>query len=642
MRKIWMSWSAFGIGLTILGIALLLVTQQHMVLAHGDDPLPTSTPHHTTQHTEGANDFTYYRDIEPILQLHCGSCHNPGGIGHTSYALDDIAFVQQTAPDMGFVVSTGYMPPWMPGGDSPDLLYDKSLSDNEIDTIVDWAQAGAPLGDIYDRTSEIEFVSSLINPDVILEMPEPYTPTGEVFDDYRCFLLEPGFETDTSITGFDIIPGQPSIVHHVIIYRISDAQLSAAQAIDAEDEAPGWECYGGTGLDGGTDAVRQIAETLPPTLPLELRNAAFNNLGQSGLGGGLGSWAPGSAAIVYPEGSGRIISAGSHLIMQVHYNLSAPPVADQTRLILDTTEEEIVPLSGQVLLGPVEIPCPAGVDNELCDRELAVEESPLGFVSDVTLSLCGQTLEDMLPQDNNQVTLICDQPIRHDGWIVMAGAHMHELGEAIRMDLHPDTSQQTPILDIPIWDFHWQDNYWLAEPIFVEAGDTIRLTCTWRSDDTDRYVVWGEGTQDEMCIAPLLFLPYVEGRTPSDFGYTMNHEQTNTDHHHHHEQTIEVAQPTSVHLDVQPDPMSGWNVQIITEGFGFAPENASSAHIEGEGHAHLFLNGEQIARVYSEWYHIAHLPMGTHEITVTLNANSHETLTYNAQPLTETVQITVE
>lgn len=622
-----------SIGLVLVLTVLTFGRSSTITYAHNETPLPSPTPYQQAE-----SNLTYYGDVEPILQANCMNCHLPEGIGYETYPMDDPLHILETAQDLAFVTSTRYMPPWMPGENSQPLLHDRSLTADEIQILVDWAEAGAPLGTAEERTVQTA-TPFVFEQDIVLTMPEPYTPTGETLDDYRCFLLEPGFEQDTYVTGFDIKPGQTSIVHHVIIYLAGANQLEAAQAKDAEDALPGWECYGGSGLDSnGTDQMRQMVDQLPETIPQEMRNAAFDRLGASGLGGGLGSWAPGSQPTIYPTGTGRMIAAGSHLIMQVHYNLSSEPVADQSTLILQTTNEEVTRLKGQVLLAPVEIPCSEGFVGEACNREVAMETSELGFASDATLTLCGQTVEDYTSQTGDSVTASCEQPIRHDGWLLMAGAHMHELGKQLTIDLYPNTPEQITILDIPFWDFHWQDNYWLVEPIPVKAGDMIRISCTWDSTEIERYMVWGEGTQDEMCVAPLLFLPAEEGKTLQDYGF--GEEQSRTEEHHH-ESSLEVSAETTVALDVQPDTVSGWNVRIDTSNFTFAPEHAGSTHVEGEGHAHLYVDGQKVARVYGNWYHLESLSPGTHEIKVTLNANSHEVLSYQGQPLESVVEIVV-
>ena len=98
--------------------------------------------------------------------------------------------------------------------------------------------------------------------------------------------------------------------------------------------------------------------------------------------------------------------------------------------------------------------------------------------------------------------------------------------------------------------------------------------------------------------------------------------------HMHHGQGIEVTGPVpTVDLILHRDPMSGWNAQIITTDFRFAPESASLENKEGEGHAHIYVNGEKINRIYGEWYHLADTTPGD-TVMVNLNANDHSPLLF--------------
>jgi hypothetical protein len=90
---------------------------------------------------------------------------------------------------------------------------------------------------------------------------------------------------------------------------------------------------------------------------------------------------------------------------------------------------------------------------------------------------------------------------------------MHLLGSSIKIELNPGTSSERILLDIPRWDFHWQNGYMLEEPVGARVGDVIRVTC--RHDvgkrtsgqpgvpAEPRYILWGEGTTDEMCLGLL-------------------------------------------------------------------------------------------------------------------------------------------
>ncbi len=108
---------------------------------------------------------------------------------------------------------------------------------------------------------------------------------------------------------------------------------------------------------------------------------------------------------------------------------------------------------------------------------------------------------------------------------------------------------------------------------------------------------------------------------------------------HDHGRVVSLpAGPGAPTLDftLTRDPVAGWNLHIETTGFRFAPESVNGAHVPGEGHAHVYVNGAKLARVYGPWLHIPGLPAGDSTVTVTLNANDHGTLAVGGEPLSLT------
>lgn len=94
-------------------------------------------------------------------------------------------------------------------------------------------------------------------------------------------------------------------------------------------------------------------------------------------------------------------------------------------------------------------------------------------------------------------------------------------------------------------------------------------------------------------------------------------------------------------LTVYEDAKSGFNVQIETTNFTFAPEHASTEHVAGEGHAHVYVDGVKLGRVYGEWYHVDGLSVGIHEITVNLNTNDHAALMVDGAEIADSALVEV-
>lgn len=99
------------------------------------------------------------------------------------------------------------------------------------------------------------------------------------------------------------------------------------------------------------------------------------------------------------------------------------------------------------------------------------------------------------------------------------------------------------------------------------------------------------------------------------------------------------ADAPSLKLELHRDPSSGWNLHLITRNFAFAPENASGAHVPGQGHAHVYVNGVKLGRYYGPWLHLDNLPLGEVRVRVTLNANDHRVLQVGGERLSETLTI---
>jgi uncharacterized membrane protein YphA (DoxX/SURF4 family) len=142
-----------------------------------------------------------------------------------------------------------------------------------------------------------------------------------------------------------------------------------------------------------------------------------------------------------------------------------------------------------------------------------------------------------------------------------------------------------------------------------------------------------------VALTALLMLPYT-------LGSQSLYQSTNTmpSVHDRHNMMIDAgsgpAAPT-LQLAVHKDPMSGWNVELLTENFTFAPESASRDHVAGQGHAHLLINDKKVARVYGPWFHIPNIPVGSHTITATLNANNHSQLAVDNIPVADSVELEV-
>lgn len=91
-----------------------------------------------------------------------------------------------------------------------------------------------------------------------------------------------------------------------------------------------------------------------------------------------------------------------------------------------------------------------------------------------------------------------------------------------------------------------------------------------------------------------------------------------------------------------PDPVGGWNLNVMTTNFTFNAAAAGRKNVEGQGHAHVYVNGVKLGRVYGDWYHISKLPLGRNDVSVSLYANDHSGLARGGVKITSTSTVVVE
>ncbi|HZJ06578.1 MAG TPA: hypothetical protein VFD59_14045 [Nocardioidaceae bacterium] len=321
-------------------------------------------------------------------------------------------------------------------------------------------------------------------------LPEAYSPKAPTTgtDDYRCFLLDPKLDRDAFVTGIDVAPDRPDLVHHVILFRVPPEGVAAAQSHDDAEPGQGWTCFGGSGLDGAGAS---------------LDNAPW-----------LGAWAPGGGERMMANDIGIPLERGSRIVMQVHYNLLGGSGPDQStaRLRMARGDKQLAPLETMLLPGPVELPCRPRADGPLCEREAALADVRNRF-GDVTAQTA-DFLSLMCLGTGPSPTQSCTRAVTERATIRAVAGHMHLLGKSIGIKLNPGRSDAQTLLDVPEWNFDNQGSVPVDEPVPIGPGDEIRVTCEHDQalrdrlpafeGQPERYVVWGEGTTDEMCLGIVL------------------------------------------------------------------------------------------------------------------------------------------
>jgi hypothetical protein len=236
------------------------------------------------QSVTSQSSVTFTKDVAPIFQNNCQVCHRPGSIAPMS--LLTYAEARPWARSIKLKVAAREMPPWFIDKNVgvQHFSNDRSLSDRDIDTIVKWVDAGAPEGNPADMPPPRQFPAAeawqIGQPDVIVSLPKDYIVPAKAPDRWPDILVDPHLTEDRYIKAVQIMPTKGfTVIHHIrtSIVEPTDATLGSGKLDDAD-------------------------------VPLEV--------GEQGVF--LNEYAIGKQGDVFPDGSGRLIKAGTKINFQMH------------------------------------------------------------------------------------------------------------------------------------------------------------------------------------------------------------------------------------------------------------------------------------------------------------------------------------
>jgi len=380
-----------------------------------------------------SSDVTFHRDVEPILQKHCQECHRPGEIA--PFSLLSYKDARPWAKSIRENVISKKMPPWLADSEYGHFSNDRSLTKEEIDTIAAWVDGGAKEGDAQDAPPRRSFVEgwNISQPDVVLSMSKPFHLPAKAEVPYQYLVLPTQFTEDKWITMSEVRPSNPAVVHHAVVF------IRSPRSNWLRDAAPG------------------VAFAPPPG---DFRNIA---------GGGnelLTAYTPGKSPESWPPGVGKLIRAGSDLVLQIHYTPNGKETDDQIKIGL-----------------------------------VFAKEKPTQRV----FGLAGQNLRFQIPPGDPDYRVEARNMFPNGATILGFLPHMHLRGKAFEYRaVYPDGRTEV-LLRVPHYDFFWQLDYKLTEPLKIPPGTRIECTAWYdnsannpRNPDPATTVEFGEQSSDEM------------------------------------------------------------------------------------------------------------------------------------------------
>jgi hypothetical protein len=248
---------------------------------------------------------TFSKDVAPLLNRHCVSCHRPGEMAPMS--LTGFEKVRPWAKAIKEKVALGVMPPWHSDAPQGTFANDRRLKEAEKSTIIRWVDAGAPEGNPKDLPPAPKFPEGweIGTPDVVLKMPVAFEVPAQGTVPYKNFTMPTNFTEDKWVQAIEIRPGERSVVHHILAFVR--------------------EPSGKRERDAFTVVVPQLTD--------QLRERLESSGPGEGPGTLIATTAPGTNAMKLQPGSAMRIPAGATITFQVHYTANGKTaVSDQSSI----------------------------------------------------------------------------------------------------------------------------------------------------------------------------------------------------------------------------------------------------------------------------------------------------------------------
>jgi len=237
-------------------------------------------------------ELTYHNRISRIIQSNCMACHREGEVA--PFTLDNYADVKRRKRMIKYALTDGVMPPWFASEESGPFSNDQSLSSEDLTDFISWLDGDSPEGNPEDAPAPKHWLHgwTIGEPDLIVEMPEPFAVPAEGEIDYEYFYAPTHLEKDTWIQGLEILAGSPEVVHHALVF------------IESPDVYERWK-------NGDRAARKEFG---------------------SGRESYFACMVPGQDGLTFPDGMAKLLPAGSWLKFQLHYTPNGTAQNDQSRI----------------------------------------------------------------------------------------------------------------------------------------------------------------------------------------------------------------------------------------------------------------------------------------------------------------------
>jgi hypothetical protein len=424
---------------------------------------------------------TFHKDVFPLLQKHCQSCHRPNQIA--PFSLMDYQSARPWAKAIKDAVIMRKMPPWFANPKYGHFDNDRSMSQVEIGTMVAWVDNGAPEGTPNDVSALFQWPDGgwTVEPDVVVDLP-PYPVPEKAVVEWESVLIPGPFKEDTWVTSVQILPGDPSVVHHMC-FEFQEHNPELPFYVYEWAEIPRLDNGDAKVYDGtphpteGTILRRAVGSTEVSRFQGEITINGSNQF----------CYLPGLTLEDYrPVNGGVFVPAGTVMAVDVHYTTTGKATVDKTRIGFTTAKTP--PTKEFINLG----------DGD--DEDFPVESR-----------IQDNTKLAIPPNDSNYYGPPADITFKKDTELVWFRPHAHVRAKSARYTLiYPDGREEI-VLDVPRYDFNWQLTY--RTSLEIPKGSRMHVQFTYDNSvnnkynpDPNKWVYYGGQSWEEMGTPNMGFL----------------------------------------------------------------------------------------------------------------------------------------
>lgn len=408
-----------------------------------------------------AQKANYYEHIEPIILTKCAPCHRPGE--SAPFNLLTYNDVSKRGSFVKEVVKSGYMPPWRPDNSFVHFANDRSLSDEEIQLIVSWVDNKMPAG--KKNSNDFKQENGTVynrKPDLVLES-KMFKTKGDNVERFIVFKIPFELSASANVEAIEFISSNKKLVHHsnYAIHSVPD------ESVDLVNTDP---------FVNLTDDDRKKFDQYQPYR----KTITY-----------YGGWIPGTTYEYYPKEFGWIMPKRGVILLTVHY---APSSIDAESISGVNIFFKKTPVTREVKIVSFGS---GGIGEKQIKPAFYIEP---GVVKKFTLSL-------MNPGEDQSVLYV---------W-----PHMHLIGKQFKAYAIAPGGDTIKLVNIPEWDFRWQEIYRFKKPVRIPRGSVIHIEGMYDNTEKNPFnpfsppqFILSQGdmkTTDEMMTLMMAFLPYKEG-----------------------------------------------------------------------------------------------------------------------------------